>query len=234
MKFLLEICPSLPRHTTDDNGALRPSAPEASALRTPHAPFLRPALTGTAVDAAPGIHWRSWEKLVPTKNQPELAITAVESERIASMSPLVAAAIEAAVESQEPPRCSHFAQNLWVVLADLDPLWLTTACGSRRLPRTQFALCTFKSDICDIAHSASHSCMRLCTAHPGTTLDIVHAERQVADHRANIGPDDPYGAGELMVTLATRSPASGRAVSLMTPKPPTPPQNPIGECTSKP
>jgi hypothetical protein len=37
----------------------------------------------------------------------------------------------------------------------------------------------------------------------GTTLDIVHAERRVADHRANFGPDDRYGAGELMVTLAT-------------------------------
>jgi hypothetical protein len=96
---------------------------------------------------------------VPTKNQPELAITAVESERIASMSPLVAAAIEAAVESQEPPRCSHFAQNLWVVLADLDALWLTTACGSRRLPRTQFALCTFNpiyvtSPIRPVTHAA--------------------------------------------------------------------------------
>jgi len=68
---------------------------------------------------------------VPTENQAELAITAVESERIASMSPLVAAAIEAAVASQEPPRCSHFAQNLWVVLEDLDPLWLTSASGSR-------------------------------------------------------------------------------------------------------
>ena len=61
---------------------------------------------------------------MPTENQPELAIAALQSEqagRIASMSPPVAAAIEAAVDSQAPPRCSHFAQNLWVVLEDLAP-----------------------------------------------------------------------------------------------------------------
>jgi hypothetical protein len=95
---------------------------------------------------------------------------------------------EAAVESQEPPRCSHFAQNLWVVLADLDPLWLTTACGSRRLPRTQFALCTSNhtyviSPIRPFGLSLIHEA--LCRP-SGTTRDIVHAERRVADHRANI------------------------------------------------
>jgi hypothetical protein len=61
---------------------------------------------------------------MPTENQPELAIAALQSEqagRSASMSPPVAAAIEAAVDSQAPPRCSH----------DLVPLWLTSAPSSR-------------------------------------------------------------------------------------------------------
>jgi hypothetical protein len=71
---------------------------------------------------------------MPTEKQPELAIAALQSEqagRIASMLPPVAAPIEAAVDSQAPPGCSHFTQNLWVVLEDLDPLWLTSASGSR-------------------------------------------------------------------------------------------------------
>jgi hypothetical protein len=149
---------------------------------------------------------------MPTENQPELAIAALQSEqagRIASMSPLVAAAIEAAVDSQAPPRCSHFAQNLWVVLEDLDPLWLTSASGSRRLPRTQFALCT-SNPTCDIAYSACHSFMRLCAAHPAqlSTLYMLRGGSPITEQTS--GPDDRYGAGELMVTLATRSTAAGR------------------------
>jgi hypothetical protein len=150
--YPLEIRPSLYRPTTDDSGVPRSVARAASALRMPHAPFLRPALAGTAVDAAPGIHWRSWEKLVPTKNQPELAITAVESERIASMSPLVAAARG---RSREPRT------------ATLQP-FCAESLGSSRRPRPAVAhhrvrlsataaytvrLVHIQSYICDIAHS---------------------------------------------------------------------------------
>jgi hypothetical protein len=48
---------------------------------------------------------------MPTEKPTRTAIAALQSEqagRIASMSPPVAAAIEAAVDSQAPPRCSHF------------------------------------------------------------------------------------------------------------------------------
>jgi hypothetical protein len=113
------------------------------------------------------------------------------------MLPPVAAPIEAAVDGQAPPRCSHFAQNLWVVLEDLDPLWLTSASGSRRLPRTQFALCT-SNPICDIAYSACHSSVSLCAAHPAqpSTLYMLRGGSPTTEQTS--GPDDRHGAGELM------------------------------------
>jgi hypothetical protein len=67
----------------------------------------------------------------------------------------VAAAIEAAVDSQAPPRCSHFAQNLWVVLEDLDP-----AVAHLRVRLSVTATYTVGlvpiNPTCDIAYSACH------------------------------------------------------------------------------
>jgi hypothetical protein len=149
---------------------------------------------------------------VPTKNQPEFAIAALQSEqagRIASMLPPVAAPIEAAVDSQAPPRCSHFAQK---------------SLGSSRRPRPAVAhlrvrlsvtatytvgLVPIQSDICDIAYSAGHPSMRLCAAHPAhhSTLYMLRDESPITEQTSD--PDDRHGAGDLMVTLATRSTAAG-------------------------
>ena len=90
----------------------------------------------------------------------------------------------------------------------------STRCGSP--PRPALGDCHVHSSPCAhpirhmyIAHSACHSCMRLCAAHPAqpSTLYMLRGGSPITEQTS--GADDRYGAGELMVTLATRSTAAG-------------------------
>jgi hypothetical protein len=148
---------------------------------------------------------------MPTENQPELAIAALQSEQAADCLNVAPRGSGDRGRSRQPST------------ATLQPFCTESLGGSRR-PRPAVAhlrvrlsaaatytvrLVHIQSDICDIAHSACHSCMRLCAAHPAqpSTLYMLRGGSPITGQTS--GPDDRYGAGELMVTLAPRSTAAG-------------------------